>query len=109
MFLQISQNSQENICAKDSFLIKLQASGCNFIKKDSLTQVFSYEFCEIFKNTFSTEHLQTAASEEAFFAWLSIGYLFSVLQVSYGGPYHDNITNNEHVQHEDQISKTVKI
>ena len=34
----------------------------NFIKKETLTQVFSYEFCEIFKSTFSTEHLWTAAS-----------------------------------------------
>ena len=25
---------------------------CNFIKKESLAQVFSYEFCEISKNTF---------------------------------------------------------
>ena len=25
---------------------------CNFIKKDTLAQVFSCEFCEIFKNTF---------------------------------------------------------
>ena len=25
MFLEISQNSQENSCARDSFLIKLQA------------------------------------------------------------------------------------
>ena len=24
---------------------------CNFIKKETLAQVFSYEFCEIFKNT----------------------------------------------------------
>ena len=27
MFLEISQNSQENTCARDSFLIKLQALG----------------------------------------------------------------------------------
>ena len=27
MFLEISQNSQKNTCARDSFLIKLQASG----------------------------------------------------------------------------------
>ena len=26
---------------------------CNFIKKESLAQVFSYEFCEISRNTFS--------------------------------------------------------
>ena len=42
------------------FLIKFQA--CNFIKKESLAQVFSYEFCEISKNTF-TEHLWATASE----------------------------------------------
>ena len=40
-----------------SFLIKLQASGCNFIKKETLAQVFSCEFCEISKNIFFTEHL----------------------------------------------------
>ena len=27
--------------------------GCNFIKKDTLAQVFSFEFCETSKNTFS--------------------------------------------------------
>ena len=35
---------------------------CNFIKKEILAQVFSCEFCEISKNTFSTEHLRTTAS-----------------------------------------------
>ena len=30
-----------------------------FIKKETLAQVFSYEFCEISKNTFFTEHLWT--------------------------------------------------
>ena len=34
------------------FLIKLQASSYNFIKKGTLAQVFSCEFCEVFKNTF---------------------------------------------------------
>ena len=38
--LKFSQNSQENTCVRASFLIKLQV------------QVFSCEFCEIFKNTF---------------------------------------------------------
>ena len=32
---------------------------CNLIKKETLAQVFSCSFCEISKNTFSTEHLQT--------------------------------------------------
>ena len=35
---------------------------CNFIKKETLAQVISYEFSGISKNTFSTEHLQTTAS-----------------------------------------------
>ena len=33
------------------------AGACNFIKKETPAQVFSCAFCEISKNTFSTEHL----------------------------------------------------
>ena len=33
--------------------MKLQALACNFIKKETLAQVFSCEICEISKNTFS--------------------------------------------------------
>ena len=40
MLLEISQNSQENTSAKVSFLIKLQAEACSFVKKDSGTCVF---------------------------------------------------------------------
>ena len=36
---------------------------CNFIKKETLALVFSCEFCEITKNTSSTEHLRKSASE----------------------------------------------
>ena len=53
MFLEISQNSQQNTSARVSFLIKLQAWACNFIKSETLTQVISFKFCEISKNTFS--------------------------------------------------------
>ena len=49
-FLDISQNPLENTCARVSLLMKLQA--CNFIKKETLAQVFSCEFYEISKNTF---------------------------------------------------------
>ena len=48
LFLEISQNSQENICS-GAFLV--------------FSQVFSCEFCEISKNTFFTEHLWMTASE----------------------------------------------
>ena len=66
MFLKISQNSQENICAGVSFLIKLKTRPqiCNLITKEKLTQLFSYEFCEIFKNTFFKEYLCATASAE---------------------------------------------
>ena len=44
--LEISQNSQENTCARVCFLVKL----------------FFCEFSEISKNTFFTEHLRMTAS-----------------------------------------------
>ena len=62
MFLIISQNSQEKTCARISFLIKLQALVCTFIKIESLAQVFSYEFRETFKNTVFYRTLPVAAS-----------------------------------------------
>ena len=51
MFLKILQNSQENTCVAWSF-----------IKKETLANVFSCEFCEISKNTFFTEQLRATAS-----------------------------------------------
>ena len=52
VFLEISQNSLENTFVRVYFLIKLQAY--NFIKKETLAQVFSCELCENPKNTFFT-------------------------------------------------------
>ena len=53
VFLEILQNSQQNTCARVSFLIKLQAEAYNFIKKETPAQLFSCEFCRISGNTFS--------------------------------------------------------
>ena len=50
VFLEISQNSQ-------------LPKACNFIKKGTLAQVFSCEFCEIFKNTVLHRTPLVAASE----------------------------------------------
>ena len=58
VFLETSQNSQENTCATVSFLIKFplelpmecHLQDCHFIKKKTVALVFSFEFCEIFKN-----------------------------------------------------------
>ena len=61
MFLTIWQNSQENTCARVSFLIKIQALACNLIKNETLAQTLSCEFREIFKNNFFTENLRTTA------------------------------------------------
>ena len=54
VFLETSQTSQENTCAGDCFnkVAGLTPQAYNFIKKESLAQVFSCEFCEISKNTF---------------------------------------------------------
>ena len=65
VFLKNSKDSQENTCARVSFLIKLQTSGYDFIKKETPAQVLSCEFCEIFKNTFFYRTLPVAASVDA--------------------------------------------
>ena len=67
LFLKISQHSQENICVRISFLIKMQVFRAPaLLKRDSNTGVFC-EHWEIFKNTYFEEHLRTAASES--FTW----------------------------------------
>ena len=50
VFLDISQNSQENTCERVSFLIK-----------ETLTQVFSCKFCEISKENFFNRKPPVAA------------------------------------------------
>ena len=65
VLLAILQNSQEDTCARISFFIKLQDDACNFIKKETLAQVFSFEFCKISKNTFSYRTPPVAASGKA--------------------------------------------
>ena len=40
----------------------MQAAVCNLNKKEALAQVFSCDFCEIFKIAFLTEHLWVTAS-----------------------------------------------
>ena len=65
VFLVISQNSQEN-----------RPQACIFIKKETLAQVFTCEFCEISKNTFFHRTPLAAASTgssfslELPFSWL---------------------------------------
>ena len=49
-----------------------ESQSCNFIKKETLAQVFSCEFCEISKNTFFTERLWTTASVNLSYMKLTI-------------------------------------
>ena len=44
------------------FTGKHQCQSLFFNKKETLAQVFSCEYCEIFKNTFYAEHLRVTAS-----------------------------------------------
>ena len=62
VLLKLSQNSQENTCARASFLIKLQASGCNFIKKRLWHRCFLVSFPKIFKVTYFYRATLVAAS-----------------------------------------------
>ena len=62
MFLEISQNSQEITCASFIFNKVAGLRACNIIKKRTLAQVFSCEFCEISKNNFSYKTPSVAAS-----------------------------------------------
>ena len=43
-------------------LQNFKPEACNFIKNETLTRVFSCEFCEISKNTCFTEQLRATAS-----------------------------------------------
>ena len=57
MFLKISQNFQETPVPESLFYKGFRPQACNFIKRETLAQVFSCEFCEIFKNIYFQEHL----------------------------------------------------
>ena len=61
LFLEISQNSQENNFARDFFKL---ASSLQLYLKKSLAQVFSCEFGEISKNTIFYRTPPLAASEK---------------------------------------------
>ena len=58
VFLEISQNSQETPVPEPLLIKRI----FNFIKKETLAHVFSYEFCEISKNNFLNEHLRATDS-----------------------------------------------
>ena len=67
VFLETSQNSQENTCARVSCL--------NLRKKEMMAQVFSCGFCKISKNTFFARAPQVAAS---YFHYVPVWVIFVI-------------------------------
>ena len=57
VFLEILQNSQENTCARDSFLIKLQARPATLLKKSLWHRCFPVNFAKLLRTPFFIEHL----------------------------------------------------
>ena len=53
-------------CARVS---SCRPEACNFIKKETLAQVVSCDFCELSKNTFVTQHLWKTASDYGTTFW----------------------------------------
>ena len=62
IFKSFAKITEKNLC-QSLFLIKLQPSACNFMKKEALEQAFSCEFYKIFKNSFFTQHLWATACD----------------------------------------------
>ena len=57
VFLEISQTSQENTCARVSFLIKWQAAPATLLKNRPWHRCFSVNFAKFLRTPFFTEHL----------------------------------------------------
>ena len=69
---------QKEVEAKEETIYEsCRPQACNFIKKVTLEQVFSCEFCEICKNTFFTEHLWTTASISERIFYLDLKFSWS--------------------------------
>ena len=80
-----------------SFLLKLLALTWNFIKKETLAQVISCEFCQISKNTSLNEHFWATASVRVSThsnTVLSLEKTFQRLNIPYRVLYKDALINN---------------
>ena len=52
-----SYRKSHSRCSVTGAVLEISQKTCSFIKKETLAQVLSYEFCEFSKNSFFTEHL----------------------------------------------------
>ena len=60
--LLFTEAATRGVLYKKDILKNFTKFTVNKVKKETLAQVFSCEFCEIFKNAFFTEHLRATAS-----------------------------------------------
>ena len=61
VFRNFTKFTRKHLC-QSLFFNKVAGLACNFIKTETLAQVFSCEFCEISKNTYSYRTPPVAAS-----------------------------------------------
>ena len=69
LFLEISENSRENTCARVSFLIELPTYARNIIKKENLARCFPVNFEKFLSTAFFIEHL----------CWLLLRNLWNII------------------------------
>ena len=93
LLIKISQYSQENTYV--GFVAGLIS--CNFIKKKTPTQVFSCEYCEIFKNSFFMEHI--------WWLLLSLGTFLIVIPISLHSVYTVLPNFEEHLRPAASVEK----
>ena len=62
LIMNSSQEAVPETCSVKKVFLKILRESCNFIRKETLAQVFSCEFCKISKNTFSYRTPLVAAS-----------------------------------------------
>ena len=69
VFRKFTKFARKHLCQSLFFnkVAGLRPEACNFIKKETLVQVFSCKFCDISKNTFLHKTPLVAASAEIAF------------------------------------------
>ena len=86
-----SSHQKFSFLCQNCFFNKVAGGSCNFIKKETLAQVFSCEFFEISKNTFFTEHVwATAFWCFANVLWIALWIIFTNLLHAFISIYNWN-------------------
>ena len=65
VLINFAKITEKHLC--QSLFFNEVAESCNFIKNGTPALVFSYEYCEIFKNNFDKEQLQATSSVSFFY------------------------------------------